>query len=186
MTDLPAGKSGAPGPRKRKRHERVPTHLYVQHPENPGACQHCGLAGADRAHIPGGAQDGPPERIVAESAKWEGGAGRDPETKRFLAGNPGGPGQKPGWQTDAMVEVRKFCQRVIGDLAYQAGIVLRARAGLLHPAVEVMLWHYAIGKPKETVEVQGDVPFAIVFQTPRHDPLADDPQAALPPGDDGL
>lgn len=51
-------------------------------------------------------------------------------------------------------EVRDMARLLLTDPIYLENLSLRIRVGEAAPAVETMLWHYAYGKPKETVEVQ--------------------------------
>ena len=46
------------------------------------------------------------------------------------------------------------------DPHYRARLVERARAGALAPAVEKMLWYYAKGKPRETIDHHDSCQFA--------------------------
>lgn len=50
-------------------------------------------------------------------------------------------------------EGQAFARRILNSSAYRADIEKRAGEGRLPPAVEVMLWHYAYGKPVEHVQV---------------------------------
>ena len=53
-------------------------------------------------------------------------------------------------------------------------LLLRARAGVLAPAMELGLYYYAFGKPKEVLKIEDldRLPFQIVLVGPRRDPLA--------------
>lgn len=64
-------------------------------------------------------------------------------------------GRQKGTVNKATAEVQKLCRRMVENSKYLTGIRKRLREGDLHPGVETMLWHYAYGKPKETVEVSG-------------------------------
>lgn len=48
---------------------------------------------------------------------------------------------------------REFAQNILADADYKAKLLDRAKRGVLHPAIEQMLWHYAYGKPKDVVEL---------------------------------
>lgn len=69
----------------------------------------------------------------------------------------GGPGRKPGIPNKATVEAKEACAKLVDDPAYRAKLRERLLRGKLAPAVETMLWHYAHGKPKETVSLEGQV-----------------------------
>jgi hypothetical protein len=71
-------------------------------------------------------------------------------------GTPKTGGRSKGTPNKATVEVRTLCQRLIEDPEYQTRFKARLLEGALPPGVEQMVWGYAYGKPKETVELQGD------------------------------
>ena len=48
---------------------------------------------------------------------------------------------------------RQFAAKLLDDQDYQDNLRLRLRAGILAPALEVMLYHYVYGKPVEPVEI---------------------------------
>ena len=50
-------------------------------------------------------------------------------------------------------EVRAVCAAILDDPTYRTNLTARARAGALAPAVEAMLWHYAFGKPRDSLNV---------------------------------
>ena len=52
---------------------------------------------------------------------------------------------------------REFAERLCNDPEYLASIEARAKAGKLPPGVEIMLWHYAHGRPKVQLELSGSV-----------------------------
>jgi hypothetical protein len=54
-------------------------------------------------------------------------------------------------------EVGEIARAIVDDLEYRRNLLTRIRKGKLAPAVESLLWHYAYGKPKETVEHQGQL-----------------------------
>jgi hypothetical protein len=47
----------------------------------------------------------------------------------------------------------QVCQRLIQDETYRVNLEQRWRAGTLPPAIEVMLWSYAIGRPQQSIEL---------------------------------
>ena len=65
----------------------------------------------------------------------------------------GGPGRPPGTPNKATKEVRAFCQRLVADPEYRAALERRWREGSLPPAVEAMVWSYAVGKPPQSLDV---------------------------------
>jgi hypothetical protein len=75
-----------------------------------------------------------------------------------IAGRAGGhvrwrarPGGVPN---KATLEAKQACAEIVDDPHYRVMLIEWARTGALPPAVETMLWYYAKGKPKETIEHQ--------------------------------
>src|SRR5262245_50961622 len=66
-----------------------------------------------------------------------------------------GPGRPKGALNKVTREVRQICTSLVDNPTYQARLQQRLLSGKLSPAVEVMLWSYAYGKPKESIEVTG-------------------------------
>ncbi len=50
-------------------------------------------------------------------------------------------------------QARKMISKILDDPEYLVNLKRRAKAGVLAPAVEIMLWHYYYGKPQENVNV---------------------------------
>lgn len=74
----------------------------------------------------------------------------------FSRGRSGNPGGRPkGVPNKATREVREIARAIIDDPEYRRRLVKRVQDGKVAPAVEALLWHYAYGKPKDTVEVSG-------------------------------
>ena len=63
-------------------------------------------------------------------------------------------GRQKGTPNKATREAKEFCSAIVDDPAYQRRLRKRALDGDLPPALEVMLWHYAKGVPKQTVAVE--------------------------------
>jgi hypothetical protein len=69
----------------------------------------------------------------------------------FVKGDPHA-GRPKGATNVASREIKDVARRILEDAAYQARLVTRLRAGRA-PHVEVLLFHYAFGKPVERHEV---------------------------------
>lgn len=66
-----------------------------------------------------------------------------------------GKGRPKGAINKATREIRAIARRLtIGDKVYMAALRKRLRSGKAAPAVEVLLHHYASGKPKDTVSLE--------------------------------
>jgi hypothetical protein len=66
-------------------------------------------------------------------------------------------GRKKGTPNKTTVELREFFSSVLRDPAYRAQLLTKARLGTLPPPVEIALWYYEMGKPKETIDQHLDV-----------------------------
>ena len=70
----------------------------------------------------------------------------------FRPGQSGNPrGRTPGTVIKRTIEVRDLCNRLVDDPKYRASLRRRLLAGTAG-AMEVLLWHYAYGKPIARVE----------------------------------
>lgn len=58
-----------------------------------------------------------------------------------------------GVTTVSRQEAQSFARSITGSSIYRANLQDRAEKGILPPAVEIMLWHFAYGKPIEQVQV---------------------------------
>jgi len=76
-------------------------------------------------------------------------ARRAPTVTLSAHGNP--IGRPPGALNKNRGEAKTFCQEVLRSEEYRNSVKTRARSGTLPPQVEVLLWHYAYGKPVEHV-----------------------------------
>lgn len=74
---------------------------------------------------------------------------------------------------------KEFARAIISDPLYLEGLIDRARAGKLAPAVEVTLLHYAFGKPKEQIEVKKATLVKIVHTYDDEESAAELAQQAL-------
>lgn len=55
------------------------------------------------------------------------------------------------------VEIKQFLQRILDDRMYRACFRRRMLSGEIAPQLEAMVYHYVIGKPKETHEFTATV-----------------------------
>jgi len=62
-------------------------------------------------------------------------------------------GRRKGTPNKVTAEAKAVCAAILDDPTYRTNLTARARAGTLAPAVEAMLWHYAFGKPRESLDV---------------------------------
>ncbi len=91
-----------------------------------------------------------------------------PQTSHLKrGGNQGNTGGRPR-ETAKTRAVRRICQRLVDDPVYRKTIREKLRDCTLHPSVQVLLWYYAYGKPKETIEATQVTPVRIehVYATP--------------------
>jgi len=64
----------------------------------------------------------------------------------------GGPGRHKRVVLDEVV--RKFSRKALTDSTYRKTLLKRLREGTIQPGTEALLYYYAYGKPRESVEVQ--------------------------------
>lgn len=76
-----------------------------------------------------------------------------------------GKGRPKGSKNKKTAEVRLLALRMVSDPAYLASLTDRLNAGKA-PHMEPVMWHYAYGKPKESVEVTGadGGPVQVIFR----------------------
>lgn len=65
-----------------------------------------------------------------------------------------GAGRPKGRLNEKTLAVQEFARSFVEDAEYRAALKTRLLIGEAN-AVEAMLWHYAYGKPKDTIEIQG-------------------------------
>lgn len=84
----------------------------------------------------------------------------------FQKGQSGNPkGRAPGTVPKVTQEVRALCRTLIANGQYRRTFRKRLFAGELAPPLEALVWHYAYGKPKETVDLTGtlSIPDVVTF-----------------------
>ncbi len=76
----------------------------------------------------------------------------------------GGGGRKPGVPNRATLEIREAAKSLIEDPGYLRSLKTRLKSGRA-PHMETLLFHYAYGKPKETMEHSGldGAPIVVTF-----------------------
>lgn len=88
-----------------------------------------------------------PEVVEPEDSK------RDTRWQEGQSGNPNG--RPKGVPNKATREIKEFCRKVLSTKTYMESLRRRIKEDSLPSAVEVLLYHYAYGKPKETIEIEG-------------------------------
>jgi hypothetical protein len=120
------------------------------------------------------------ERRRAEYPNLRRGAASDRKSaekpKRNTSGlkRGGSPGRPRGSRNRTTREAKALAESILQDAAVQARLLADARRGKLPPAVMVMLFHYAYGKPKESVELELVEELRVVIT----DELGDEPTSA--------
>lgn len=85
--------------------------------------------------------------------------------KPFVKGDPR-CGRPKGSENQETKDRRELATRFVQDVEYQDALRQRLIAGTASAAVETMLWYYAYGKPKETVDIEtNDVP-VVLYRIP--------------------
>ena len=74
----------------------------------------------------------------------------------FVKGHPPyyGPGRPKGSLNKRTIEAKAFARQLVSDPTYLQNLQVALEERNVEPSIETMLWHYAYGKPKESVEVQ--------------------------------
>ena len=75
-------------------------------------------------------------------------------------------GRKKGTPNKLNGAIASRCRALIEDPAYQETFAKRFLTGRLPPVLEAMAWHYAYGKPSETMTLQslGGGPISILHK----------------------
>ena len=71
----------------------------------------------------------------------------------FRSGDPKRGGRQKGTPNKSTLEGRAFARQLVDDPIYRQNLRERLLAGKVPAGVEVMLWYYAHGKPRETLEL---------------------------------
>lgn len=83
----------------------------------------------------------------------------------YKPGQSGNPGGRPkGAVNKATREIKAFCEEFLASEDYVESAKARVRKGKA-PHLETLWHHYAYGKPKETMTLEGKLPpFEVVFK----------------------
>lgn len=76
---------------------------------------------------------------------------------RFTARHRKVGGRQKGVPNRRSAQGREFAEKLCGDPEYLAGVETRAKAGKLHPGFEGLLWAYAYGRPRQSLELSGSI-----------------------------
>lgn len=74
-------------------------------------------------------------------------------------------GRQAGTPNKVTQEVQAVAREIVENADYRRNLMIAAIERTLSPAMEALLWSYAYGKPKETVEHQIPLPIRIVIKT---------------------
>lgn len=89
----------------------------------------------------------------------------------FVKGDPRA-GRPKGVRNKATDEAKTFCASLVEDPDYQQAFKRAFIARKLPPRLEEMVWHYAKGRPPQSVEVGGlggePITFEVVTNVPEH------------------
>jgi len=85
-----------------------------------------------------------------------------------------GPGRPKGVPNKVTVVAKELCQKLLERPKYRKAFERDWDARALEPQLEVMVWHYAYGKPKANIEVEAgtsllDILTNIYEETADHD-----------------
>ena len=68
-----------------------------------------------------------------------------------------GSGRRKGTENRKTVELRMLMGAMAGDIDYQRKLSQDFRKRRLHPSTEIRIWEYAVGRPKEQLELSANV-----------------------------
>ena len=66
-----------------------------------------------------------------------------------------GSGVKKGYIRPVSIEARQLVSEMVNDPGYQARLRRDFALRRLHPTIEALVWAYAIGKPKQDIQISG-------------------------------
>jgi hypothetical protein len=68
-----------------------------------------------------------------------------------------GSGRKKGTPNRVIVAARELCSQLVHDANYQYRLRRDFALRRVHPSIEALVWAYSIGKPKESLELSGQL-----------------------------
>lgn len=75
------------------------------------------------------------------------------ERPRFVKGGKPGPGRPKGATNEVMKDAKEFARHLVNNPKYRDKLRTALESRKLEIQMEVMLWSYAYGKPKETMDI---------------------------------
>jgi hypothetical protein len=87
---------------------------------------------------------------------------KKPSGRPFQKGHKKVGGRRKGTPNKVPQEVKNLLQSVLEDPEYQSSLRERMIAGRA-PQLEALAFHYAVGKPRETVKVEDDSSLAAIL-----------------------
>lgn len=77
-----------------------------------------------------------------------------PKRKGTFQKGQGGPGRPPGVPNKLSRAAKAEALRLLEDPDYRAAFADAWKTRKIAPQIEMMVWHYAYGKPKETLQLE--------------------------------
>ena len=89
----------------------------------------------------------------------EAGLAREANLRPHKPGEPRTPGsgRKKGTKNRPIVAIRELFGQMVHDAEYQYRLKRDFTRRHLHPSIEALVWAYLLGKPKESLELSGQV-----------------------------
>ena len=106
-----------------------------------------------------------PRSVTKKASKKAGSKRKRADHPNLNAGRPG-PGRPKGSKNKATKEARALARDIVQDQTYLNKLAQRVKAGKAQK-LEVLLWHYAYGVPKQPFQIEGadgSDPFAMVLE----------------------
>jgi len=78
-----------------------------------------------------------------------------------------GSGRKPGTPNKISVEAHALASQLVNDPDYQRRLREDFRLRKVHPTIESLIWNYHLGKPRQPIEVNGQIDVSARLETER-------------------